>query len=60
MSDRSEHVAFKLMPDGDIRAYQSNTADKRGISELQITNPKNVAPTVIASTPPKVIEYRYE
>ena len=34
------------MPNGNIRAYQSDTYDKRGVSELQITNPKNEAPTL--------------
>ena len=57
MSERNKHIAFKLMPDGDIRAFQDNTADKRGVSELNITNPRNVAPTIISSTPPKIIEY---
>lgn len=52
MSRRSEHIAFKLMPDGNIRAYQDDTEDKRGVSELMITNPENVSPTIISSTPP--------
>jgi len=34
------------MPNGNIRAYQSDTYDKRGVSELQITNPKNESPTL--------------
>ena len=57
MSKRSEHIAFKIMPNGNIRAYQSDTEDKRGVSELQITDVFNVSPTVISSTPPKIIEY---
>lgn len=57
MSKRSEHIAFKLMPDGNIRAYQSDTFDKRGVSELQITDIRNESPTVISSTPPKIIMY---
>lgn len=37
--DRAEAIKFKLMPDGHIRAFQSNTPDLRGISELQIYPP---------------------
>jgi len=57
MRKRSENIAFKLMPDGNIRAYQSDTPDKRGVSELQITDIRNESPTVISSTPPKIIIY---
>lgn len=57
MSKRSEHIAFKMMQDGNIRAFQSNTEDKRGVSELQITDPRNPSPTVIGTYPPKIIEY---
>ena len=34
------------MPNGNIRGYQSDTYDKRGVSELQITNPRNESPTL--------------
>lgn len=37
--DRAEAIKFKLMPDGHIRAFQSNTPDLRGISDLQIYPP---------------------
>ena len=37
--DRAEAIKFKLMPEGHIRAFQSNTPDLRGISELQIYPP---------------------
>ena len=37
--DRAEAIKFKLMPDGHIRAFQANTPDLRGISELQIYPP---------------------
>ena len=43
---REDFIRFKKMPNGNIRAYQSDTDDKRGVSELQITNIKNPAPTV--------------
>lgn len=59
MSDRQEHIRFKVMPNGNIRAYQGNTYDKRGVSELQITNPRNEAPTLITGTEIKIY-LRYE
>ena len=37
--DRKDSIKFKLMPDGHIRAFQTNTPDLRGISELQIYPP---------------------
>jgi len=46
MSQRADFIRFKKMPNGNIRAYQSDTPDKRGVSELQLTNIKNPAPTV--------------
>ena len=57
MRKRSDHIAFKLMPNGNIRAFQSDTSDKRGVSELQITDTWNESPAVISSAPPKIIEY---
>ena len=57
MSKRGEHIAFKMMPNGNIRAFQSDTSDKRGVSELQITDISNESPAVICSAPPKIIEY---
>ena len=57
MSKRSEQIALKMMPDGNIRAYQSDTDDKRGVSELQITDPSNPSPTIISASPPKIIVY---
>ena len=56
MSRRSENIAFKVMPNGNIRAYQADKPDKSGVSELQFTNPKNVSPTVIIGNTIKVIE----
>ena len=54
MSRRSDAIRFKVMPNGDIRAYQSDTYDKRGVSEWMITNPKNESPTVITGTEIKI------
>lgn len=46
MSERENYIRFKVMANGNIRGYQSNTYDKRGVSELQIINPRNESPTV--------------
>ena len=54
---RKNNIAFKWMPDGDIRAFQSNTSDKRGVAELQITNIDNISPTIISSRPPNIWLY---
>lgn len=56
MSRRSENIAFKMMPNGNIRAYQADKPDKSGVSELQFTNPENESPTVIIGNTIKVIE----
>lgn len=56
---RQDSIAFKEMPNGNIRAYDASTPDKRGVSELQITNADNIAPTVTTSHEPKVlVKYR--
>ena len=54
MSRRSDSLRFKTMPNGDIRAYQSDTYDKRGVSEWMLTNPKNPSPTVITGNEIKI------
>ena len=56
MSRRSENIAFKVMPNGNIRAYQADKPDKSGASELQFSNPENESPTVIIGNTIKVIE----
>lgn len=43
---RQESIRFKVMPSGNIRAWQFGTQDKRGVSEWQITNPKNASTTI--------------
>ena len=45
------------MPNGNIRAFQCNTKDKRGVSEWNITNIMGVSPTIISSAPPKILVY---
>lgn len=56
MRDRQEAIRFKIMPNGNIRAYQSDTYDKRGVSELQITNPKNESPTLTTECSIKIYQ----
>ena len=53
--DRKEAIKFKLMPDGHIRAFQSNTPDLRGISELQIYPPHLCSPTITVAHCPKLL-----
>lgn len=60
MKKRCDSIAFKLMPDGNIRGYRSNKPDKPGATEWQITDPDNPSPTLISATPPKIIEYEYD
>ena len=59
MRNRQDAIRFKVMPNGNIRGYQSNTYDKRGVSELQIINPRNEAPTVTTAHEIKIY-LRYE
>lgn len=60
MSRRSDNITFKMMPNGNIRAYQADKPDKCGVSELQITDARNEAPTVIVGNVIKIIEYEDE
>lgn len=46
MSEREKYIRFKMMANGNIRGYQSNTYDKRGVSELQIISSRNESPTI--------------
>lgn len=56
---RRVNIAYKEMPNGNIRAYDASTPDKRGISELQITHPDNVTPILTTAHEPKVlVRYR--
>lgn len=51
MSRRSDNISFKVMPNGNIRAFQADTKDKRGVSEMNVTNPRGVSPTIITMPP---------
>ena len=53
--DRAEAIKFKLMPEGYIRAFQSNTPDLRGISEMQIYPPHLPSPTITVAHCPKLL-----
>lgn len=55
--DRAEAIKFKLMPDGHVRAFQSNAADLRGVSEWQIY-PPYLLPDNNHSSPPQSIDNR--
>jgi hypothetical protein len=55
MGDRQENIRFKVMPNGNIRAFQADTYDKRGVSELMITNPRNESPTLTTENAIKII-----
>lgn len=50
-------IEIKLMPNGNLRGFQANTSSKNGCSELQITDIRNICPTVVSTTPPKIIIY---
>ncbi len=52
---RQDNIAYKRMPNGNIRAFDASTPDKRGISELQIVNPDNECPTITTAHEPKVL-----
>lgn len=43
------------MPDGHIRAYQSNTPDLRGVSEGNIHLTFCIAPTITVAHKPKIL-----
>lgn len=48
-------IAYKVMPNGNIRGYRP---DKKGVpsaSEAQFTNPKGIAPTITSACAPKII-----
>ena len=51
---RSNHIAFKIMPNGNIRAYQDDKYKKDAVSELQIVNPENEAQTLMTGITPKI------
>ena len=54
MSRRSENLRFKVMPDRNIRAYQGDTEDKRGVSEMMLTFTGNEAPTLTVGNITKI------
>ena len=55
--NRKEHIALKIMPNGNVRGFQSDTSDKRAISEMQYINVNNVCFTILSGIQTKIIEY---
>lgn len=49
-------IAYKVMPNGNIRGYRPNRPDSPAASEAQFTNPKNASPTIICAWTPKIIQ----
>ena len=47
-------MRFKVMPDRNIRAYQGDTEDKRGVSEMMLTFTGNEAPTITVGNITKI------
>lgn len=56
-SKRKENIELKIMPNGNVRGFQSNTYDKRAVSELQYQNVNNTAFTIMTGIQTKIIEY---
>lgn len=52
MSKRSDNISFKMMPNGNIRAFRTDKADKRGVSELMITFGGGISPTILTAHVP--------
>lgn len=49
MSKRSDNIGFKVMPNGNIRAYRTDKADKRGVSELMVTYGGGISSTILTA-----------
>lgn len=50
---KKREISFNFRKDGTIRAYQSQSKDKRGVPEINIICPINaVAPTLTTLHPP--------
>lgn len=50
---------YRLMPNGNIRAYNPASRNyEKGVTGYHITNPENVADTVIATHKPNIIEQK--
>ena len=52
---KKREIVFKFRKDGTIRAYQAQSKDKRGVTEINIICPINaVAPTLTTLHPPLI------
>lgn len=50
------NIAYKVMPNGNIRGHVSDREDSAAASEAQFTNPKNASPTITCKWAPKIIQ----
>lgn len=50
-------IEYKMMPNGDIRAFQAQAKDKRGANGESIYDPKNIAPTILVDGKINIILY---
>lgn len=55
LSCMDRRIAYKLMSDGHIRAYQANTNDKSGAAEMMIYPPQLICPTISSAHAPKLL-----
>lgn len=52
---KKREIAFNFRKDGTIRAYQAQSKDKRGVTEINIIcHINSVAPTVTTLHPPLI------
>lgn len=54
--NRHDSIAYKTMPNGNIRAFNASDCKKSGISEMQITHTDNESPTITTAQCPKILE----
>lgn len=48
-------IAYKVMPNGNIRGYRPDREDKAGASESQFLNPRGISSTITCAWTPKII-----
>ena len=54
MSNRTERMRFKMLPNGNMRAYLDDYK-KTGVSEWQFISPNNIGPTITTAHIPKIL-----
>ena len=60
MSERSEHIKTKMLPNGNIYGWQDHKKTKPPAGEWCITDPKNICPSVIKVRPLYILIYEQE